>query len=160
MRRLLLSVFLAAMLASIAQAHTSVVGVASVIDGDTIEIHGRRIRLFGVDAPESRQACVDAAGNAWLCGNRAAIALSDMIGRAIVHCEQRDRDRYRRIVAVCRKGREDLGRWMVGQGWAVASPRYSTDYIRDEDAAHRAHRGIWAGRFDMPWDWRSGRRGR
>ena len=160
MRRLLLGTMLAVSMASIADARTLVVGVASVIDGDTIEIHGQRIRLFGVDAPESRQTCVDAAGRDWRCGQRAAMELADMIGSSTVRCEQRDRDRNRRIVAVCHKGSEDLGRWMVGQGWAVASRSYSTDYIRAEEAAHGASRGIWASRFEMPWDWRADRRGR
>ena len=158
--RLLLGALLAVSMASIADARTLVVGVASVIDGDTIEIHGQRIRLFGVDSPESRQTCVDAAGRDWRCGQRAAMELADMIGSSTVRCEQRDRDRNRRIVAVCHKGDEDLGRWMVGQGWAVASRSYSNDYIRAEEAAHEALRGIWGSRFDMPWDWRADRRGR
>ena len=160
MSRLLLGAILLMNWASIADARTSFIGTASVIDGDTIEIHGQRIRLFGVDAPESRQTCVDAAGRAWRCGQRAALEPADLVGRTTIHCEQRDRDRYRRIVARCSKGGEDLGRWMVGRGWAVASRGYSNDYIRDENAAQRANRGIWASRFEMPWDWRAARRGR
>ena len=54
--------------------------VASVIDGDTIEIHGTRIRLNGIDAPESGQLCQDARGTAWRCGQQAALALSDRTG--------------------------------------------------------------------------------
>lgn len=160
MRRFLFGAVLAFALAGGAGAQTSVVGVASVIDGDTIQIRGQRIRLFGVDAPESRQICVDAAGRGWRCGQRAALELSDMIGRATVRCEQRDWDRYRRLVAVCRKGSQDVGRWMAVNGWAVASRRYSVDYVHDEEAAHQASRGIWASRFEMPWDWRADRRGR
>ncbi len=160
MRWLLLGAAVMATLASAADAQTSVVGVVSVIDGDTIEIRGQRIRLFGVDAPESRQICVDAAGREWRCGQRAALELADMVGGATVHCEERDRDRYRRIVAVCRKGSQDLGWWMAGHGWAVASQRYSLDYVHDEEFARRAHLGIWSSQFEMPWDWRAGRRGR
>lgn len=160
MRRLLLGAMLLLTLARVADAQTTVVGVASVIDGDTIEIHGQRIRLFGVDAPESRQICVDAAGQDWRCGQRAALELADMIGRSTVRCEQRDRDRNGRIVAVCHKGSEDLGRWMVRDGWAVASRSYSTDYVRDEAAAQQAMRGVWSGQFEMPWDWRQARRRR
>ena len=160
MRRFLLCAVLLMGLAGLAGAQTSVVGVASVIDGDTIEIHGQRIRLFGVDAPESRQICVDAAGRDWHCGQRAALELSDMIGRATVLCEQRDWDRYRRMVAVCRRGGQDIGRWMAVNGWAVAYRRYSVDYVRDEEVAHQANRGIWASRFEMPWDWRADHRGR
>jgi endonuclease YncB( thermonuclease family) len=160
MRGFLLGALLAMALAGVADAQTSVVGVASVIDGDTIEIHGQRIRLFGVDAPESRQICVDAAGRDWHCGQRAALELSDMIGRATVLCEQRDWDRYRRMVAVCRRGGQDIGRWLAVNGWAVAYRRYSVDYVHDEEVAHQANRGIWASRFEMPWDWRADHRGR
>ena len=86
----------------------------------TLEVHGQRIRLYGIDAPESSQLRVRPNGERWRCGQQASFALADQIGRAIVRCEPRDIDRYRRIVAVCFKGTEDLDRWMVANGWAVA----------------------------------------
>jgi endonuclease YncB( thermonuclease family) len=92
----------------------------SVIDADTIEIHGERIRLHGIDAPESRQTCEDASGRTWRCGQRAALALQDLIGRRTVCCQQRDIDRYGRIVAQCKQGDTDIGEWLVGQGLALA----------------------------------------
>ncbi len=133
-------------------------GTASVIDGDTIEIHGQRIRLHGIDAPESRQLCVLPTGKKWRCGQAAALALSDHIGRATIRCEPRDHDRYRRVVAVCFKGEDDLNRWMAANGWAVAYRNYSLDYVVDEDHARVAQLNIWSGRFEMPWDWRASRR--
>ncbi len=133
------------------------VGRASVIDGDTIEIHGRRIRLFGSDAPESEQVCHDGNGREYRCGQRAKTALSDKIGWATVDCEQRDIDQYERIVAVCRLGVEDLNAWMVAEGWALAYRQYSTDYVRQERAAKAAHNGIWQGSFVPPWDWQGGK---
>ncbi len=94
-------------------------GQASVIDGDTIEIHGQRIRLHGINAPESGQLCyID--GKRWRCGQRAALALADKIGRRPVACAGRERDRYGRVVAVCRVAGEDLGAWLVGNGLALA----------------------------------------
>ncbi len=133
-------------------------GVASVIDGDTIEIHGTRIRLNGIDAPESGQRCQNARGTAWRCGQQAALALSDRIGRRQVNCQQTDTDRYGPVVADCFAGGENLNRWMVREGWAVAYRQYSTAYIAAEDDARTGQRGIWQGRFDMPWDWRAERR--
>ena len=138
-----------------ALAQQAIVGVANVIDGDTIEIHGARIRFHGIDAPESRQECIRADGKSWRCGQQAAFALSDRIGRATVRCEPRDRDRYGRVVAVCFKDGEDLNRWLVRNGWAVAYRKYSTDYVADEERAKRAKLGIWSGSFEMPWDWRA-----
>jgi endonuclease YncB( thermonuclease family) len=138
-----------------AVAQDRIVGVASVIDGDTIEIHGQRIRLFGIDAPESSQLCVRLTGERWRCGQQASFALADRISRTAVTCQPRDLDRYGRVVAVCFKGSEDLNRWMVANGWAVAYKRYSVDYVASEAAARRNHINIWSGSFDMPWDWRA-----
>jgi endonuclease YncB( thermonuclease family) len=93
-------------------------------------------------------------GERWRCGQQASFALADRIERATVRCEQRDVDRYGRIVAVCFKGAEDLNCWMVANGWAVAYRRYSLDYVADEDEAHHRQINIWSGEFEMPWDWR------
>jgi endonuclease YncB( thermonuclease family) len=130
-------------------------GTASVIDGDTIEIRGERIRLDAIDAPESSQLCIDAAGERYRCGQKSAFALADMIGRTVVSCEPNGRDRYKRTIAVCFKGKTNLNAWMVSQGWAVAYRKYGIDYIAHEDEARHARRGIWAGSFEIPWDWRA-----
>lgn len=134
-----------------------IAGRASVIDGDTIDIHGRRIRFHGIDAPESRQLCL-AAGALYRCGQKAALALADRIGSATVACTPTDRDRYGRTVAVCRADGIDLNAWMVRAGWAVAYRRYSGDYVGDEEAAAAGRAGIWQGTFVVPADWRRGRR--
>lgn len=136
----------------------SIAGVATVIDGDTIEIHGTRIRLNGIDAPESGQSCDDARGKAWRCGQRAALALAERIGRRPVSCAQTDTDRYGRVLADCALGRDSLNAWMVRAGWAVAYRQYALDHVADEDRARAARRGLWQGRFEMPWDWRAARR--
>ena len=75
-------------------------------------------------------------------------------------CRARDLDRYDRVVAVCFKGNEDLNRWMVATGWAVAYRHYSEDYVPEEDAARRNRTNIWPGDFDLPWDWRAQHRHR
>ena len=114
-------------------AHADMVGVASVIDADTIEIHGQRIRLHGIDAPEGGQICLDAAGQKWRCGQRAALALQDLIGRHTVTCDERDVDRYGRIVGRCLVGEVDINKWLVAQGLALAYRRYSRAYVGAED---------------------------
>lgn len=132
-------------------------GTASVIDGDTIEIHGQRIRLHGIDAPESSQLCV-LDGKPWRCGAEAANRLADKVGRQQVSCEERDKDRYGRVVATCSVGGVGLNAWMVSEGLAVAYRQYSLDYVGQEEAAKNSRRGVWASEFDMPWDWRKPRR--
>jgi endonuclease YncB( thermonuclease family) len=157
MRAVLLVSFLTLATTPAIARETALVGVASVIDGDTIEIHGRRVRLHGIDAPESRQECRRPNGTKWRCGQQAALALDKHIGRSSIRCQPRGRDRYRRIIAVCFRGDEDLNRWMVANGWAVAYRRFSRDYVAAEQGARRAKVGIWSGTFVMPWDWRANR---
>lgn len=136
----------------------TITGRASVIDGDTIEIRGQRIRLHAVDAPESSQTCLDAGGRSYRCGQRAALALADEIGQRNISCRQTDIDRYRRIIGICQLGSIDLNGWMVRQGHAIAYRRYGLDYVMDEDLARRERRGMWSGQFAAPWEWRRGNR--
>lgn len=130
-----------------------IAGTASVIDGDTLEIHGRRIRLHGIDAPESRQTCRQ-GDREIRCGQQAALALADRIARRPVSCEVRDMDRYGRSVARCSAGGEDLNGWMVAQGHAVAYRQYSKDYVTLEEHARAVKQCIWATEFMMPAEWR------
>ena len=141
-------------------AHAGVTGKPRVVDGDTLEIGDRRIRLHGIDAPEAKQTCL-ANGKRWRCGTNATSALAQMIGTNLVVCQQCDMDRYKRIVAVCRlAGPEglDVNRWMVSSGWALAYRRYSRDYVADENTARQSGKGVWRGQFIPPWDWRRGKR--
>jgi endonuclease YncB( thermonuclease family) len=154
---MLRTVFLAVALAFPVSALAEITGTASVIDGDTIDIHGQRIRLHGIDAPESRQTCV-ADGEVWRCGQQAALALFDFIGRSPVVCQEQGKDRYGRIIGACSVRGEDVEAWMALNGWALAYRKYSTDYVGEEKAAQAAHRGLWRGEFVPPWEWRQGRR--
>lgn len=133
-----------------------IAGQASVIDGDTIEIRGERIRLVSIDAPEAAQPCFDNQGNAWRCGQQAALTLSKFIARRPVTCVSEGRDRYGRILGDCSVSSVSLSAWMIENGWAV--PYYDRDR-RQADGAERAkaaRRGIWSGAFEVPSEWRRG----
>ena len=134
-----------------------IVGRGQVIDGDSIVISGLRIRLHGIDAPEIKQVCTR-AGSTYRCGEFAARALTNMTEGRTLRCEQKDIDRYKRIIAVCRTAETDLNAWMVRGGYAVAYRYYSSDYVSLENAAKSKGKGIWSGQFVMPWDWRRGTR--
>lgn len=128
-------------------------GTAIVIDGDTITVKGQRIRLHGIDAPESAQVCL-ADGRPWYCGKDASAKLREKIDGRLVQCDEKGTDRYGRTIATCSVADQDLEAWMVEQGWAVAYRKYSLDYMAQEEQAKVARRGIWASDFEMPWDWR------
>lgn len=148
------------LLTACTQQAPTVVGRASVIDGDTLEIHDRRIRLWGVDAPEGRQSCDAADGSAWRCGQAAANRLDTHLRDKVVSCFEEDTDRYGRMVARCEVDGEDIGAWLVRQGLAVRYARYAGSAYRAEEAAARQDRaGVWAGPFTNPEDWRRARRG-
>jgi len=134
-------------------AQQRIAGRAKLIDGDSFEIGSAGVRLFGVDAPEGRQSCTR-DGRDWNCGDAAAAELRRLVGARDVACVQRDTDSYGRIVAVCEVGGKDLGAEMVRAGFATAYRRYSDDYVDEEREARAARRGIWAGEFTPPEDYR------
>lgn len=121
-------------------------GTASVIDGDTIEIHGERIRLNGFDSPERGSMC--GSVNVY---KEAALALSDFIGQRTVTCDISGKDRYDRKIGNCEASGKSLADFMVSQGWARDWPRYSHGAYADEERqARNARRGIWG--LDCPAD--------
>jgi succinoglycan biosynthesis protein ExoI len=142
-----------------ALAAEPIIGRATVIDGDTIEIRGQRIRLWGVDAPEGRQSCQNAAGKNYRCGKVAADALDELLAAARpTRCEPVDIDRYKRVVARCYAGKADVAEVLIKRGLAVDYTQYSKGaYAAAEGAARSTGAGLWAGRFDKPWDWRHNR---
>lgn len=136
-------------------------GRVSVVDGDTLVMRdGRRIRLFGIDAPENDQTCLDGKGVGYRCGNRSADALAGLIGRSgQVECSVRDIDQYQRFVALCRTAEGvELNKEMVRAGWAVDYQRFSRrKFASEQREAQIDRRGIWAGSFEMPAEWRRGK---
>lgn len=133
-------------------------GVASVIDGDTIEIHGQRIRFNGIDAPESRQYCSDAKGFEYPCGRRSAEALASFLAASKpASCTFVTWDRYGRFVGDCRRADGvSVAVWMVEHGQALDWARYSHGaFSRQQAKAEAAKVGLWVGSFQAPWDWRA-----
>ena len=146
------SVILTLLLLSSTAFTNDFVGQASVIDCDTLEIHGTRIRLWGVDAPESSQLCRDSDSNLYRCGANAANDLDTFIARRPVNCTRVSEDQYGRSVATCSVGGTDLGEWLVRNDLALDWPQYSKGrYAAAERDADRAGRGMWAGSYVAPW---------
>ncbi len=126
-------------------------GQASIIDGDTLEIHGTRIRLWGIDAPESSQLCRGEDSLPYRCGAKAANDLSAFIARRPVSCAPISLDQYGRTVAACSVGGADPGEWLVRSGRALDWPQYSKGkYTAAQRDAEHAGRGIWAGSYVEP----------
>ena len=135
-------------------SHATITGQARVVDGDTIVVGRVRIRLEGIDAPETGQTCTTRAGEVWPCGRKATAELAHMIGDRAVSCEDRGLDKYRRVLAVCRAGDVDVNAEMVRRGYAWAFVRYSRDYVALEAQARAAGIGIWSGEATPAWDYR------
>ncbi len=126
-----------------------------VIDGDTLDVGGQRIRLASLDAPEIDQYCEDRFGASYACGELAAQALEAMVHRSRPECRTQGFDPYGRTLARCSIDGRDIGAELVKQGHALAFQRYSLEYLPEQRIAKNARAGVWNGRFIPPWVFRS-----
>lgn len=124
-------------------------------DGDSFRLNSDRVRLLGIDAPELDQTCTGSDGHAWTCGQTARERLSALLARGTLDCQPEGHDQYGRVLAVCWVDGDDIGQLMVSDGLAISSGRY----WMQEQGARSSRRGIWAGSFDTPRDWRDGKTG-
>ena len=131
-----------------------ITGVAKVRDGDQVTIGSSRIRLGGIDAPSADQLCLNTRSERWTCGVAARDELARYTQDKSWTCHVVQTDRRGRSIARCEVDGEDIQKWLVRSGWALAYTRFSHDYDADEAAARDARAGMWQGAFIAPWDWR------
>ncbi len=136
-----------------APARPEISGTATVVAGDVIEIAGQAVALYGIDAPEPGQSCT-LYGKTHDCGAFAKAALMDLTSGAKVVCRKTGKTRAGHPIAKCSAGGFDLSENMVHTGWALAAPRVGTVYLAKQREAQRAKRGLWRGKFTVPWRWR------
>ena len=130
-----------------------ITGFPKIIDGDTVHVNLKKIRLEGIDAPEIRQMCKKNKKN-YACGKIARDNLKEKIGNMKIRCISSGKDRYRRYLGTCFIKTVNLNKWMVKNGNAVAYRRYSKEYTIDEEFAKNNKLGIWSGTFIQPEKWR------
>lgn len=130
-----------------------IVGQPRVVDGDSLELDGERIRLLGIDAPELAQKCMR-KGKPWACGQAARHALRTHIAGSDVICRSTGEDQHGRWLAICKLGGHEINAWMVEAGWAVDFGGYAIE----EGKARRAKSGIWQSVFENPQEWRRNNR--
>jgi len=123
------------------------------VDGDTLSAGGERMRLQGIDAPELDQTCMDHQGKDWACGIEARRLLVRLVADSSTECLGRSRDKYHRLLVRCHMGSVNINGAMVRQGLAIASGHYA----EEQAVARREGRGLWAGTFESPRDFRASR---
>ena len=133
-------------------------GQFRAVDGDSMRGPDGDIRLYGIDAPELHQTCLDSRSETYQCGRESFRHLQMLMAGKPVHCRIFDQDRYRRAVAVCSAGTVELNRQMVEDGWATAYERLPSIYAASEDRARAERRGLWQGYFERPRQWRDSER--
>ena len=140
-------------------------GIPKVVDGDTVHINNYKFRLEGIDAPEMRQQCKKESFKIsffigftfykdYSCGKVSKEKLITKIDTTEIKCISSSKDRYKRYIATCYKGKTNLNQWMVRNGFAIAYRRYSKKYVPDEVFAKENKLGLWQGKFMEPEKWR------
>ena len=124
-----------------------------IIDGDTINLNGKKIRFSGIDTPELKQTCKK-NDKIIYCGITAKKLLIDKIADQKVNCIEEGKDQYKRTLAECFVNDLSLSSYLVKKGYAFAYRKYSKKFIKDEDYARVNSLGMWSMNFEYPWDYR------
>ena len=132
-------------------------GSAMVVDGDTLDVAGERVRLEGIDAPETSQTCGRAWFGTWDCGRAAKRALAKEVAGQTVECAIKGHDKYGRLLGHCSVQGRDINGEMVRSGLAWAFVKYSNSYVDAEAEARTAKAGIWQGEAEPAWVFREKR---
>jgi len=132
-------------------------GRARVVDSNTIEVAGRRVRLIGVDAPDLDQTCPTRKGETYPCGRVAARTLAAIVKDGPLDCRGEQADSAGRLLARCAIRGFDVGEQYILTGRAFADPESGGDYRRAEATAEKLREGMWRGEFQKPWEWRAAR---
>ena len=134
-------------------SNTGHAGNLKVIDGDTIVLNGEKIRFSGIDSPELKQTCIKGDKKVF-CGRLAKNFLIKKINNNTPQCISEGKDVYKRTLAECFVNGKSLSKFLVRSGYAFAYRKYSTKFIEDEDFAKANKLGMWAMKFQYPWDFR------
>ena len=129
-------------------------GMPRVIDGDTVQFGEVRVRMEGIDAPQTDQLCLDGAGARWNCGVTARQQLKALAGKKSWRCEVVRKSPFGRLVANCRADGQDIALQMIRNGWAMVSATAPATYLAAQQYASETGAGLWAGAFIAPLDWR------
>ncbi len=152
-----LIIFALAFAAHNGQAQNHLTGVINhFTDGDSFIIHGRKVRLWGIDAPEYYQNCRDATGKAYPCGKHSRQFFENLAASRAVSCDiMRAAKRESRIVAKCFLDGTDIAGEIVKAGHAIDYTYFSDEFYKSEErAAKLAKSGLWQGDFIEPYQWR------
>ena len=129
-------------------------GTATIVSASKMVINGKYFILYGIDAPDANQTCADAKGMAYNCGQAAARWLRSWVNDFIVECRVMKTSQKGSMLGTCSLGEYDIGAALVNAGWAVAYTADTDIYKPYEAQAQKNARGLWQGKFYMPWDWR------
>lgn len=133
--------------------YPAIYGPTRVLSGDTLVMNGYVIKLYAVAAPDIKQTCAAQDGRGYRCGQQSAMWLSEWLSDNQVECHIVQDSGQGYLIGVCMLGAYDIGAAIVNAGWAVANPAQSKIYEPYQNQAIENRRGMWDGKFYMPWDW-------
>ncbi len=137
------------------------VGFVQAESGDELTIaeraglRGSKIKLWGIDAPEMAQICRTKRGIEYNCGEFSKNALTTFTKDKQVLCTVLFTTVQRVQVARCQMANVDVAGAMIAAGWAFAAPHVTSNYDRIQSKAQARKLGMWAGRVEPPWNFRS-----